>query len=343
MGSLDEHPAPLVELPRSREAHLMSVLFALCILPFGPILWWGIFFACAALGGTVVRAALTVYFIWFFFDSAPAHGTKYCTSVRRWKGWRSLADYFPIKVVNAAGAPLDPKGRYMLGYHPHGVVSLGAFVVAGTSVGEAVWGDVRVHLCTLSVNFKMPFVRELIMRLGIIPASKGAIRAVLKASGSAVVIVVGGAKEALEARPGDVTLTLGNRKGFIREALLANAQLVPIFAFGENSLFIVPRKGTSVSRMLAAAQRLGLRFYGYSLPVFTGMIPYTPLPGGIQPVSHPLTVVVGEPLPSPGERKPEEVTQDLVDEWHGRYVSALTELFAKYQPQYGGGQKICIT
>ena len=37
--------------------------------------------------------------------------------------------------------------------------------------------------------------------------------------GNAAIIVVGGAAESLDARPGSFTLTIKNRKGFIRMAL----------------------------------------------------------------------------------------------------------------------------
>ncbi len=38
-------------------------------------------------------------------------------------------------------------------------------------------------------------------------------------TGNAIVLVVGGATEALEARPGSFTLTIKQRKGFVRLAL----------------------------------------------------------------------------------------------------------------------------
>ena len=37
--------------------------------------------------------------------------------------------------------------------------------------------------------------------------------------GNAAVIIVGGAEEALEARPGNYRLTLKNRKGFVKMAM----------------------------------------------------------------------------------------------------------------------------
>jgi len=49
--------------------------------------------------------------------------------------------------------------------------------------------------------------------------------------------VIGGANEAMDAVPGLHKLTLKNRKGFVKIALKTGADLVPIYAFGENELF----------------------------------------------------------------------------------------------------------
>lgn len=323
--------------------HAASLLFAICLLPFGPLLWWGVWLLLLLLGPAFAKGALLLYTLWFcMIDRAPVTGANYSKAVRDWRIWLSLARYFPIQVVSENGE-LDPRGRYMIGYHPHGVVSLGAFVTCGTAVGRPAFGSsLKVHLCTVAVNFKMPFIRELIMRLGIIPASKEAIQSNLQEAGSAVVIVVGGAKEALSARHGDYQLTLATRKGFVREALLANASLVPVFAFGENDLFWTPSEDSWLSRTCNTMQRLGVRMYGYAVPLFTGVIPYTPLPGGIQPKSVPLTVVVGAPLPV-ANLKPEDVTAARVDEWHGRYVEALTLLFERHRAAHGdGGSRLCV-
>ena len=57
-----------------------------------------------------------------------------------------------------------------------------------------------------------------------------------KGTGRAIIIVVGGAHEALDARPGSYRLTLLDRKGFVRKALQHGADLVPVFSFGENEV-----------------------------------------------------------------------------------------------------------
>ena len=47
----------------------------------------------------------------------------------------------------------------------------------------------------------------------------------------------GGAREALDARPGPNDLTLGSRYGFVRVALQHGAHLIPVFTVGENDLY----------------------------------------------------------------------------------------------------------
>lgn len=51
-------------------------------------------------------------------------------------------------------------------------------------------------------------------------------------------IVVGGAQEALDAHPGSHTLVLGHRRGFVKLAMRMGADLVPVFSFGENELYM---------------------------------------------------------------------------------------------------------
>ena len=60
------------------------------------------------------------------------------------------------------------------------------------------------------------------MGFGMCDVSKDSIRYICskEGGGQAVTVVVGGAAEALDARPGSCTLHLKNRKGFIRMALL---------------------------------------------------------------------------------------------------------------------------
>lgn len=97
-------------------------------------------------------------------------------------------------------------------------------------------GGIDYRAITVSANFKLPFWRDLILACGIVDASRSSVAGIIQ-RGISPLIVVGGALEALDARPGSVNLTLKRRKGFIRMALRHGCPLVPVYAFGENELF----------------------------------------------------------------------------------------------------------
>jgi hypothetical protein len=72
--------------------------------------------------------------------------------------------------------------------------------------------------------------------------------------GKAVCIVPGGAEESLDAHPGNYDLTLKDRKGFVRLALKTGSDLVPVYNFGETSIFRqIPNQRGSFIRKLQRA------------------------------------------------------------------------------------------
>ncbi len=69
------------------------------------------------------------------------------------------------------------------------------------------WKHIPYHPCNIT--------------LGVCDVSRESIEWIVtkQGPGNAAVIVVGGAAEALEARPGNYKLTLKNRKGFVKLAM----------------------------------------------------------------------------------------------------------------------------
>ena len=137
--------------------------------------------------------------------------------------WKDYASFFPVNLIKEKD--LDPRRNYIIGSHPHGILCSGAFcnfATEGTDVSN-VYPGISFSLTTLPFQFKMPFYREFFMTSGAISASRKSIDYVLnsKPAGNAVVLVVGGAPEALDTHPTskDITLILKPRKGFIRMAL----------------------------------------------------------------------------------------------------------------------------
>jgi 2-acylglycerol O-acyltransferase 2 len=52
-----------------------------------------------------------------------------------------------------------------------------------------------------------------------------------------VALVIGGAKESMLAQPYSSKVVLNSRYGFVKVAIKAGANLVPMWGFGENNLY----------------------------------------------------------------------------------------------------------
>lgn len=143
-----------------------------------------------------------------------------------------------------------------------------------------------------------------------------------------VVLVVGGAQEALNARPGCYKLCIKNRKGFIKVALETGASLVPVFSFGEVDVYDQPpnEKGTTLRKIqemykkwtgIAPALFIGRGFFQYNF--------------GIIPRRSPIHTVVGAPIEV--EKNPSP-SRDDVETLHDKFVKELEKLFNEHKEKY---------
>uniref|UniRef100_A0A672JTL9 Acyltransferase n=1 Tax=Salarias fasciatus TaxID=181472 RepID=A0A672JTL9_SALFA len=268
-----------------------------------------------------------LYFVWLVLDwDTPERGGRKIHIVRNWKTWDHFRDYFPVKLVKTA--ELNPNKNYVLGCHPHGIMSCGAFSAFSTkSCGFAeLFPGLRCRLAILAGLFRIPLMREYIMGAGLLPVSKASLEHLLSKSGkgNAVVIVVGGAAESLASSPGVNTVVVRNRKGFVRLALQYGADLVPVYSFGENDLFQqVTFSEGSFGRKL---QDLIKKIMGFSPCVFVGEHFL------IMPYRHPVTIVVGNPIAVPLRITP---TEEEVDHYHGLYMEGLSNLFQEQKVSCG--------
>jgi 2-acylglycerol O-acyltransferase 2 len=237
---------------RLQTAAVFSFSLYFMVLLFSTCAFWSLLLLIFPL----TTLFMVGYLVWIAYDDAPTTGSRAWPLLRgRTTGsvwWSSFCDYFPISLVKTA--PLDSNGKYVFGYHPHGIISVGAFGALATNGArvldltsavqpegtgfDSLFPGIHPRLLTLSINFMLPFAREYLLSLGLLNASKATFRHVLaKGPGSAVVVVVGGAKEATYVEPGEMHLVLEKRRGFVREAMMAGAALVPVIAFGENDVY----------------------------------------------------------------------------------------------------------
>ena len=243
--------------------------------------------------------------------------------------------YFAAELV--VTEDLDPSRRYIVGYHPHGILSFG-FVTNFRRAGPGSFGErfpfIDLRPMTLRANFYSPFCREILISMGICEVGRTTIDRVLaRGSGSAVGIVVGGAAEAIDTRPGHFDLTLANRKGFVRAALKNGADLVPCLTFGENDVFDMVPPGGALDEMVRAMKAV----FGATVPLFYGR-GHTRVGVGLLPHRKKLTTVCGRPIrvarfEGPFQALFEGEGKAKVDALHAEYVAALKEIYDRHKAE----------
>ena len=176
-----------------------------------------------------------------------------------------------------------------------------------------------INFRTLAASFVfyIQVYRDLALAGGVVDASRYSARRLLD-EGMSLMLVPGGATEALYAKPRANTLVLNKRKGFVRLAIQSGASLVPAYSFGENDMFDQFAVDNSIVQWVKA------RFqgvFGISLPLLKSIIPR----------QCSITTVVGAPIeveknPNPSDDEVLEVLEE--------YKAALQDLFDEYKPVY---------
>ncbi|KAH8923683.1 diacylglycerol acyltransferase [Atractiella rhizophila] len=313
-----------IHIPATRRLQTFAVMFwtvfpAVCLF---------LFFFC--LSKPVLWPILIPYLIWvFFIDDAPNSGGRPKDWIRKNKYFEFFGGYFPVSLIKEADLPADR--NYVFGYHPHGIIGIGAvanFASDATGFSTAFPG-LKPHLLTLSSNFYVPFFRDILMSVGICSVSYKSCKRILNSGkGSSLTIVVGGATESLSAHPGTADLTLRRRLGFIKLAIREGADLVPCFSFGENDIFaqLSNEKGSQLHTIQKNFQRI----FGFTLPLFhgRGIFNYTV---GLMPYRHPIITVIGRPVSVVQKAKP--TIEDLRDV-QGRYIEELMRIWEEYKNLY---------
>ena len=102
------------------------------VLAFIPLQLWGLVASFLLFVNPLTFPILLAYFIWIgWFDHKSARdGTRKSDAVRRARIFEHIVAYFPIEMIKTAD--LDPSKHYLFGYHPHGILSVGAFASFAT-------------------------------------------------------------------------------------------------------------------------------------------------------------------------------------------------------------------
>ncbi|KAI1920245.1 diacylglycerol O-acyltransferase 1 [Ophidiomyces ophidiicola] len=252
--------------------------------------------------------------------------------------WTYFAGYFPARLHRSEVLP--PTRKYIFGYHPHGIISHGAFAAFATeALGfSKLFPGITNTLLTLDSNFRLPFYRDYALAMGLASVSRESCENLLSKGGQdnegmgrAITIVVGGARESLDAQPHKVRLILKRRKGFIKLAIRTGADLVPVLAFGENELY--KQVASDQHPIIHKVQLLVKRTMGFTIPLFhaRGVFNYDV---GLMPYRRPLNIVVGRPIPVVQQINRDKIEDAYVDDLHAKYVTGLQSLWDEWKDTF---------
>jgi 1-acyl-sn-glycerol-3-phosphate acyltransferase len=177
--------------------------------------------------------------------------------------------------VEVTGVENIPQGRALLvGNHAFGWDM--AFAIA------AVWKAHHRPVWTLGEHawWKFPFVRRLAAAVGTVDGTPANAERLLE-NDELVLVLPGGLREAVKPRELRYRLLWGNRYGFIRAALGAQAPMVPVASVGADELF----------DFVGSAYERGERWtHRRGLPI--------PLPSRLVPIPHrvSLSFHFGQPI-----------------------------------------------
>jgi 2-acylglycerol O-acyltransferase 2 len=155
--------------------------------------------------------------------------------------------------------------------------------------------------------------------------------------GASIVIVIGGAGEALNARPGTNNLILRKRFGFVKMAINQGVSLVPVFSFGENDIYeqLDNTPGTKIRSVQKGMQKA----LGWTMPLFhgRGLFNYNL---GVLPHRRPITTIVGTPIaPPPIDPEIGKPTQGQIAAMQAEYIAQLEAIYHKYKDTYAKDRK----
>lgn len=282
-----------------------------------------------------------IYTLVFSEDSTDGRLRRRSQILRRSKIWSAFASYFPARLHRTE--PLVPTRKYIFGYHPHGIISHGAFAAFGTeALGFSdLFPGITNTLLTLDSNFRIPFYRDYALAMGLASVSKESIENLLsrgghnnEGMGRAVTIVIGGARESLDAQPHHLKLVLNSRKGFVKIAIRQGADLVPVLAFGENELYeqVDSQKHPYIHKF----QNIVKKLMGFTVPLFhaRGIFNYDV---GLMPYRRAINIVIGKPIQvtqQGGAGTNGKVDEDYLDQVHKAYVTELKALWDEHKDTF---------
>ena len=277
--------------------------------------WWSIALGAALfVQGEVDFNTVTVNSVW---DEC----------VERFDHWSwPIFEYFPMTVrrdkkLNPTSIREENQGRvkYLFCYHPHGIYAIGLFslVFRHASGFSQLFptGRKGVLVGVASALLHVPVLGRLVSWFGFIPASNASLDLACETNRDVVIVPGGIAEMTLVQQSGVERLYLQSRRGFIRLAIRHGRPLVPVYCFGETSVFQQYGCFQRTRQWLSRKLKISIVFFrGRNCTLV--------------PRRVPLNVVIGTPI---HVMKSKEPTDEYVEMIHKKYTEDLINMFDRHK------------
>eukprot|EP00239_Pterosperma_sp_CCMP1384_P006613 CAMPEP_0197846304 /NCGR_PEP_ID=MMETSP1438-20131217/3064_1 /TAXON_ID=1461541 /ORGANISM="Pterosperma sp., Strain CCMP1384" /LENGTH=644 /DNA_ID=CAMNT_0043457895 /DNA_START=85 /DNA_END=2022 /DNA_ORIENTATION=+ len=242
--------------------------------------------------------------------------------------------YFQFRLAKPSNMTLDPNQRYVIGYHPHGIIPLGSVWYHLTPEWESLFPGISPSTLVSGVVHTLPVIRDLTQWFRGAEVSRRGFRAALGRQGS-VLLVPGGQLEMIDSSSyTSTTVIVTGHHGFIRLAMQMACEcdtplyLVPAFGFGEEDLLDNVPSPRELQRWFMKKLRANAMYFPYG--AFN-------LPGIPRPAC--LSVCIGDPILVPPVPHPRA---EQISVLHRRYFTALEDLFEANKAHCGHGRDTLV-
>eukprot|EP00039_Didymoeca_costata_P003228 m.66203 g.66203 ORF g.66203 m.66203 type:complete len:444 (-) comp11789_c0_seq2:1115-2446(-) len=268
-----------------------------------------------------------MYTTYYVYQATTSIGNPEVNGQRKWDFvlnanslWGLAHGYLNFRIIHD-GECRDPKATKLFGYHPHSIIPY----CCGLTFLHKDWQKIYpfpVFMVDALIH-QIPLMKDGIQWLNCREVSKQSVRKALKDRMSAL-LVPGGQAEILYSRSTSTEVhVLRHRKGFIRLAMENNADVVPMFCFGEWELL----DNIELPIIQSATKKL----LGFPMPFYPFGRLFLPIP---RRPPHGVTVIIGETIKTPKLEGGSVKEKDL-NHIHGLYFDAVQRMFDKYKIEAG--------
>ena len=291
-----------------------TIFFVVLGLPIAIFAIFGYFFPYLAIA----------YLFWISKDKAGSKDGRRFEWYRNLAIWKYISNYFPCELIFDDYEEIKKHKQVLMGSSPHGIIGVATQINFGTNANAISDLMPAITPVTLASNFKLPIIREFLLAFGFQSVSKKSCDYILS-RGRSLLIVIGGAQEAMYVSETNYKLIIKQRRGFFKLAIKHGVPLVPVFNFGENSVYTyVP------SPTWDRLQSLIKNAFGIVMPLFHGR--RYRKGWSFVPHKQPLITIIGKPILVNKDFNP---TNDEINRLQDLYVKELERLFFKYRGEYG--------